>query len=248
MALFDFNGPAWALTRLPASFRGIPFVILDNSLRRGRQVALHTYPFRDDPWPEDMGRSPRITSFRGFVIGDDADYQIQALIDAVEQPGPGQLVHPVFGSILATVLTFVPSDDAKRGRVWSFEMTVVPYLDRIYPIAAANTQATTSGLFGATGDAIAKDFAAVKSTIAQARSAVTGVVSTVQSYAAQGFSLIRDATALAHIPASLAGNLGRFAGPGGLVTSVSLATSAATGAIASVDRIGSTLGTLAAKL
>ena len=249
--------PLWAALRLPGSYRGLPFVILENSHRRGRQVALHVYPFRDDPWPEDLGRSPRITSIRGFVIGDDCDAQIAALALAVQQPGPGQLVHPTLGSFNATVLEFTASDTAERGRVQYFEMSVVPYTARIYPVITADTQSQTQGLFGSFGAAVAKDFASVQSTIASASQAVTGVVRTVQGYAAVAGGLMQDATSLAHLPAALSGNFGRFAGGslalnvpglGGGVTSIVQAAGLANAATASVSRIGSTLSNLASTL
>ncbi len=247
----------WAAFRLPASFRGVPFVIEGSNPRRGRQVALHTYPFRDDPWPEDMSRSPRITSFRGFVLGDDCDHQIQALITAVEQAGPGQLVHPSLGSFSATVLEFAASDSKEEGRLWSFEMTVVPYTPRIYPVVAADTQAQSAGFFGSLGAAVSKDFAAVASTFSTVQQAVSGAVQTVQGYAAQATGLMADATSLAHLPAALTGNFGRFAGGGlalnvpglgGGIATIAQASSIASGALSSVTRIGGTLSSLAGQL
>ena len=247
----------WALGRLPASFRGVPFVVVENNRRRGRQVALHTYPFRDDPWPEDLGRSPRVTSLRGFVVGDDADAQIAALEAAVETPGPGQLVHPSIGALLVQVLDFVANDQPDRGRMWSFEMTVVPYVARIYPVTAASTQAQTQGLFGSFGTAVASDFAGVASAIGQAQQAVTGVVQTVQAYTAQATGLISDATSLAHLPAALSGNFGRFAGGGlaanatslgGGITSIAQASGVVNGALSSAGRISGTLASLAGTL
>ena len=252
--------PLWAALRGPASFRGIPFKVLENNVRRGRQVGLHVYPFRDDPWPEDLGRSPRITSFRGFVIGDDADAQIKNLIEAVETPGPGPLIHPVFGSINATVLAFAALDEAEKGRVWSFEMTVVPFLPRVYPTASANTQGAASGLFGSFGASLQKDFAAVQSTVNQVKSAVTGVTSTIQGYVSQATGLISDATSLVHLPTQLLGNFGRFAGgsiagniPGlsaglGALNSVSSVAGSINGAFATASRLGGNLTSLAGKL
>ena len=243
---------AWASARRSASFRGVAFVVLENSLRRGRQVALHAYPFRDDPWPEDLGRSPRVTGFRGFVVGDDADQRIADLIDAVEQPGPGELVHPTLGALTVQVLTFSASDAPDRGRVWSFEMSVVPATPRVYPAASADTQGQVKGWFGKLKDTVAKDFAAVQSTVKEVRSTVNGYVQTAEGYIQQGQGLIHDATSLAHLPKQLVGNFGRFnlksLTNGSGLSSVSQATGLVSGATSSVDRIGATLGSLASKL
>ncbi len=245
---------AWASLRQNGSFRGVPFIVEANSLKRGRQVALHIYPFRDDPWPEDLGRSPRVTSFRGFLLGDDADQQMLALTAAVETPGSGQLVHPVLGSISVQVIACTFDDELDRGRRWSFDMSFVPAVARIYPVAAANTQAHTQGLFGSFGTAVAADFKAVVSTVQQVRTTVAGYVSTVQSYVGQAQGLIANATALAHLPAQLAGNFGRFAGGSRSVTlpsiggSIAGLTGTVNGAFAHVSNIGGTLGNLASKL
>ena len=256
------GGSGWARRRRPASYRGVPFVILENEMKRGRQLALHLYPFKDTPWPEDLGRSPRITSFRGFVVGDDCDQKMRALMAAVELPGPGQLVHPTLGPFSVQVLSFSCSDAADRGRVWSFEMSVTPYEVRIYPTAAADTQAQSRGLFGSFGAAVARDFAAVQQTVDGARQAVAGVVQTAQGYAAQAQGLIHDATSLAHLPAALIGNFGRFAGgavasnvPGlavlnasGAVTALAQASGTVNGAFGAVSRISGTLSVLAGRL
>lgn len=256
------GGAAWAGARQPASFRGIPFIALENQFKRGRQIALHVYPFRDLPWPEDLGRSPRISSLRGFVLGDDADDQMYRLMAAVERPGPGRLVHPTLGSFAAQVLNFSCSDAPDRGRVWSFEMTVVPFAPRTYPSAKADTQAQSKGLFGEFGATVAKDFAAVQQGVSQARQAVAGVVQTVQGYVAQAHGLIHDATSLAHLPSALIGNLGRFAGgsvaanvpglrvlgPGSALSAFAQASGTINGAFGAVSRISGTLSGLAGRL
>ena len=249
---------AWASSRQPASFRGVPFVMLESNLRRGRQVALHVYPFRDDPWPEDLGRSPRLSSFRGFVVGDDADEQMRALMAAVEQPGPGELVHPAIGPFTVQVLSFACNDAVDRGRVWGFEMTVVPAKERVYPAATADTQGAAGGLFGEFGAAVAKDFAAVQGFVSDVRSQVTGVVQTVQGYAAQATGLVRDATSLARLPSNLLGNFGRFSAGSlgvnlvgratGVLTTAARVTGTVNGAFNAVDRISGTLSTLASRL
>lgn len=245
---------AWAAGRQQGSFRGLPFVVEANSLKRGRQTALHVYPFRDDPWPEDLGRSPRVTSFRGFVLGDDADYQMQALADAVEAPGPGQLIHPVLGAMSVQVIACTFGDEPDQGRRWSFDMSFVPAIGRIYPVISADTQAQTQGLFGSFGTTIAADFKSAVATVQQVRSTVAGYVSTVQSYVGQAQGLISSATNLAHLPAQLAGNFGRFASGSralnlpSITGSVAGITGTVNGAIANVSNIGSSLTSLAARL
>ena len=246
---------AWAQARRPATFGGVPIVIEETSFKRGRQIALHVYPFRDDPWPEDLGRSPRITSLRGFVIGNNPDSLRDQMITVAEKPGPIALVISSLGTVQVSVLEFAISDTKARGRTYQFEITVVPTTGRIYPVVAVSTQSQTTGFFGSLGASVSSTFAAVQSTVSQVQSQVTAAVQTVQGYASQAQNLVHDVTGLANLPAALAGNLGnvgRFAGVGiaGSSTFASLAQASGTinGAFTSVGRISSTLGGLAAKL
>ena len=85
--------------RLTASFRGVTFFVEASDISAGRRVVTHQYPQRDEPFTEDLGRAARVFSLSAFVLGDDCIEQAQALRDAIEQPGPGTLVHPEFGEL-----------------------------------------------------------------------------------------------------------------------------------------------------
>ena len=85
--------------RLTASFRGVTFFVEASEISAGRRVVTHQYPQRDEPLTEDLGRAARVFSLSAFVLGDDCIEQAQALRDAIEQPGPGTLVHPEFGEL-----------------------------------------------------------------------------------------------------------------------------------------------------
>lgn len=87
----------------PASFRGVPFHVDASDIEAGRRTQLHEYPQRDEPWSEDLGRATRDTAVTAFVVGADYVEQANAFLDAVEQPGPGTLVHPWLGSMQVTV-------------------------------------------------------------------------------------------------------------------------------------------------
>lgn len=91
------NLPAWRKALQPASFRGKPFSVKRSDAQVGRRTVVHNYPQRDEAFPEDMGRLPRAFTIEALVIGPDYMKARDALIDALEQPGPGQLVHPYYG-------------------------------------------------------------------------------------------------------------------------------------------------------
>lgn len=81
-----------------ASFRGVPFFVDGSERSGGRRVVRHSFPFRDDPFVEDLGRKDRSFKVEAYVIGDDYMVKRDALLAALEDvEGPGELVHPFFG-------------------------------------------------------------------------------------------------------------------------------------------------------
>ncbi|MDO9235951.1 MAG: DNA circularization N-terminal domain-containing protein [Aquabacterium sp.] len=87
----------------PASFRGVPFQVDSTDLGAGRRTQLHEYPQRDKPWVEDLGRAAREISFDGFVVGADYVAQANQLLAALEEAGPGTLIHPWFGTLTVSL-------------------------------------------------------------------------------------------------------------------------------------------------
>jgi prophage DNA circulation protein len=101
------------MARDTATFRGVSFFVETADLAGGRKVVAHDYPFRDQAFVEDLGRRGRLFRIEGYVIGDpriaDRDDYLagrDALIEALEQPGPGTLVHPYHGTRLVAVGQF----------------------------------------------------------------------------------------------------------------------------------------------
>jgi len=81
-----------------ASFRGKPFFVESSERSGGRRAVVHEFPFRNDPFVEDLGRKARTFRVDGYVIGDDYLVQKDVLLAALEAPeGPGELVHPYHG-------------------------------------------------------------------------------------------------------------------------------------------------------
>lgn len=89
-----------------ASFRGVPFYVVSNSGENGREIAQHNYPLRDETWIEDLGRSQKRYAIHGFLIGETYIAQRNLIISAVEQAGPGILIHPTFGILQVSITRF----------------------------------------------------------------------------------------------------------------------------------------------
>jgi prophage DNA circulation protein len=90
---------SWREQLRPVSFRGVEFYVDNHDLELGRRVQLHDYPFKDEAYPEDLGGKDGVYSFPGYVIGENYHEQRDKLIEALNQQGPGILVHRFLGRI-----------------------------------------------------------------------------------------------------------------------------------------------------
>lgn len=90
---------AWAQTLLDASFKGIVFEVVKTDDSSERAIAEHSYPYVDGADVEDMGRGARHISVEAIFYGDDYETRLREFLAVLDQPGAGEFIHPVFGSI-----------------------------------------------------------------------------------------------------------------------------------------------------
>lgn len=202
---------------LPASFRGVPFAVEADDLGGGRRQAVHLYPKRDTPWPEDMGRAPRVFRFRGFIVDGDVVFaggpiQLQRalLLAALEKEGPGTLTHPTLGVLKVSVTRFSLGADLGAGRKSSVDLEFIESGKKSFP----SLLTSGSGLLSAAtlaDVAIAADFVRA-ATIAFGEVGGSQIAAaSTSSWSAQMTDAAGDATALQRLAALLPGNNGRYA-------------------------------------
>jgi prophage DNA circulation protein len=104
----------------PATFRGVPFFIAQAELMGGRRTVTHEYPLRDVPFVEDLGRRARRLPVEGYVIGPEYFTSRDALIAALEEQGPGSLVHPYFGTRTVACSGYSVRSSAEEGGIARF--------------------------------------------------------------------------------------------------------------------------------
>jgi prophage DNA circulation protein len=92
---------AWENTLHPASFRGLEFEVASTEDDIERATVVHEYPYVDGGVVEDMGRCARPIRMQAVFYGEDYENRLQAFLDAIDAPGTGELIHPVFGAIQA---------------------------------------------------------------------------------------------------------------------------------------------------
>ncbi|WP_158781035.1 DNA circularization protein [Pantoea sp. BAV 3049] len=86
-------------TLLQASFRGVEFECLATRDTLARDTVSYAYPYHDGATVEDQGLKPVNFRITAFLFGSDWKQQLKALITTFKTGGPGELIHPVYGSI-----------------------------------------------------------------------------------------------------------------------------------------------------
>jgi prophage DNA circulation protein len=111
---------------LPASYKGVPFEALEVNSQHGRRGAEGEFPFGEETAYADMGRSIRTYSISGRFATNDHVLRAAALIAVVELPGPGPLVHPTRGVIMAACKQLrVRDNPTEEQGVTYFDMDMV---------------------------------------------------------------------------------------------------------------------------
>ncbi len=142
-----------------ASFRGVPFKVEEESAGTGRRVETHEYPNRDKPYTEDLGKVTFRPSITAYVVGDDCFDQRDRLIEALNKPGPGTLVHPTYGELKVCVDGEVRVSTSKsEGRIVRFDLKFVEAGELSYPTSGAATAQTLMSSCSALDDCISDSF------------------------------------------------------------------------------------------
>ena len=228
----SFSGlGAWAARLQVASWRGLPFAVRGSQIRRGRKVAVHTYPFRDDVWVEDLGRGTRLVSFSGFLIGDDVFAQRDAMATASEVAGPGTLVHPSIGSMTVSLTEFSAGERADLGRVVEIEFsfiqggqdtplfptTVVSTQSNVLNLSASSLLTTSSDFVSDVTNAVQLGFSAIQGALAP----IVGFVSQVLGTAAALEGAVQEAISIpGQIISQVLGTFSSFVALGEEVASI----------------------------
>lgn len=125
---------------MPASFRGVPFRTTDSEVQVGRRTVRHEFPGRDVPYNEDMGKRATEWRVKGYVLGGKYLDQRDALIAALNTPGPGELRHPRYGVLQVVVLGQVSIDEShEHGGVARFSIHFGEAGRNLFPAARQDT-------------------------------------------------------------------------------------------------------------
>ncbi|MES2170561.1 MAG: DNA circularization N-terminal domain-containing protein [Actinomycetota bacterium] len=228
LSVVSFNGRRL----VGASFRGVPFFVEESDRAGGRRLVTHKFPFRNDPFVEDVGREARDFKITGYVIGDDYLTQRDRLLSALEDDdsGPGTLVHPYYGIKRAMCGPMSVRESRAEGGMATFTMAFtetplqapvpITVADPIGKVAASATAARAATKLelaekfdpvGLPGFALASAETALKSATGGLASALGPVAATTQELAtlnSQAKLVTAQAAALVRAPATILDSFG----------------------------------------
>lgn len=130
----------WRDRLLPASFRGVAFEVEQASMPAGQRGQLHEFVQRDEPYFEQLGKRAQVHKLTAFVIGTDCFERRDKLLEALESPGSGELVHPWLGRMLVKAGACEMTHERREGGMVRFDLEMHPDQPRKYPGAKPNTQ------------------------------------------------------------------------------------------------------------
>lgn len=204
---FFINGQS--VQKVGGSFRGVPFHTVGAEVKVGRRNVVNEYPQRDVPYVDDLGRRARRFVVDCYVIGPDYLYERDALVEAFEAPGPGELIHPRYGACTVSVEGEVSvKESPDQGGLARITVTFVEDGPNTFPKAVANTVAQVESAANAADEATQAAFAA-EFTVAGPSVLATQALTELSANVASTLQTARQVTSVAGLAAivGLAGGL-----------------------------------------
>lgn len=221
--LFGTSPGTWQGSLKTARYGGVPFGIESVRTGAGRRTAIHTYPFRDDVWVEDLGKKPRQFEVLGFLVEDDVVTkasgvvaQRDALLKVCETAGPQDLVHPTLGTIQNVCCLSVETIERRDlGRVFEIRLTLIVSGKRLFPTAVASTQGGLADTARLTTLEALRDFASKASeAIQQGAAVIQAAVSMAVGWYQFAVSVVNGVRGVIGTVSNLVGNFGILFGGG----------------------------------
>lgn len=183
---------------LDASYRGIPFTMLDSRDAGGRRVVAFLFPGTDLQVYHDLGQAEGDIVVNGIIVGDDYAQQATRLRHAFRIPAPATLSHPWLGDITVVQAPSRPPEfqfDHQRLRVVTFTAT----FRRFGPLRPALMD-TLTALFNVLTDLRAAARSLLRQVLAPVR-LVMGAVSQVTRLASEAATVFSRAIVAVRDPA-----------------------------------------------
>lgn len=129
---------SWRDRLVDASFRNIPFKILNHDYTAGRRTIKHQFANREKPYLQDLGSEAEEFVIEAYIVQNilnEFDYMSErdALIKVLRAKNSGVLIHPFLGIKNVGPTTFSMREDFEEGGVAKFTITFVESGERALP-------------------------------------------------------------------------------------------------------------------
>jgi len=183
----------------PATFRGVPFWVDTGNQGGGRGVVAHEIPGSEDPpYAEDNGKKKRSFSVEGYVLGTEYETARDNLLTALEQRGPGELVHPYFGTRRVALDTYGMKQVRTEGGRAIFTMEFIEtsaeatspnvktdtHADAVQSVTSARRAAQSAFTAVHSGDRFTSELNALNNVVSLASSALSKIAAAPAALAA----------------------------------------------------------------
>lgn len=138
--------------RLTASFRGVEFLLENVDGKGGRRAIPHAYPKKESGWTEDNGAVLTNQKISGRVVGKDYLTQLRNLLTALNTSGPGEMVHPWWGTQTVQVGEVTHRFDNNEDLTAIVEFEVFESGKNLFPSASTDTASKLASAAGAAAD------------------------------------------------------------------------------------------------
>lgn len=138
-----------------ASWRGVTFLVPREDESGGQKSVSHEYPNSDERFVEQLGRMPAIFKMEGTVHGDDAIQQRIRLKEALDTPGLGDLIHPIYGTVRVKALPYSIRSTQTRMGEFIFSLEFARSKENVSPSPDTLTSQSVTQIALATAEAIA---------------------------------------------------------------------------------------------
>lgn len=190
-----------------ASYKGVPFQAISFEISsEGRRNAVHNYPYREDFYIEDMGKSLAEWEITGFLAGNilsSSLEQLKALRKVCESKGPGLLMHPSEGPM---------ANMSCRGM--SFSVREGNYVEVSLRFVQASTSSARLSIFPIFGIDLSSTLQSISDNIEAFNTAKAMFVSDVDAvlipFQAIGTDVSRTINSVKNITAFVSCNVGRY--------------------------------------
>ncbi|EHD21558.1 MULTISPECIES: DNA circularization protein [Brenneria] len=209
---------SWADSLQEASFRGVPFDIINTRDSAQRDLAQHEYPYLNGADIQDLGSKPHSLQTQAVFWGDDYESRLQTFLEALRKLGSGDLIHPVFGSMPnMQVAVWQVNHDAENVDYCTVDIQFVqsktgnPFFVNDYPLSKADVifNKVQSLIDDANTliEGVTKPLRTVKATMKRARAMATTALNMVTIFRSEITGFISSTTDFINYPSAFFSDL-----------------------------------------